>query len=105
MDREAQTRNRLARVTEMEALLDETARLNADLADRLEALDAARTGMKTLFRYYGSATWHRDREHELPEGAKAGVLSEDLVYDEIVSLRENAIRMLELATDVLKNVL
>ena len=34
---------------------------------------------------------------------KAGVLSEDLVYDEIVDARDASFRMLELATDILKN--
>ena len=98
-------RKRLERLSQMEAILDETVRLNADLAPRLAALDEARGRMKKLFRYYGSATWHSDRESELPEGVKAGVLSEDLVYDEIVNLRDEAFLMLELATDILKNVL
>ena len=34
---------------------------------------------------------------------KAGVLSEDLIYDEITDLRDAAIRMLALATDIMKD--
>ena len=33
----------------------------------------------------------------------AGVLSEDSVYDQITEVRDAAIQMLELATDILKN--
>ena len=45
----------------------------------------------------------RDRETALPPGTAAGVLSEDAVYDAITALRDEAFRMLELATDILKN--
>ena len=38
----------------------------------------------------------------LPEGFKAGVLSEDSVYDAIADLRDAAFDMLELGTDILK---
>ena len=45
----------------------------------------------------------RGEDGELPEGISAGVLSEDLVYDQITEVRDAAFRMLELAADILKN--
>ncbi|MBO5556699.1 MAG: DUF4298 domain-containing protein [Oscillospiraceae bacterium] len=105
MEKQELSGERLRRVREMESLLDGTTRLSADLSQQLDALDAARAGMTALFDYYGSKDWFEDRECPLPEGVKAGVLSEDLVYDQIMELRESCFRMLELASDILKNVL
>lgn len=93
----------LERVSEMETILEDCTAATAGLAAQLERLDALREPMSKLFRYYGSETWFSDREAELPPGTKAGVLSEDLVYDEIMTLRDEAFHMLELATDLLKN--
>ena len=59
--------------------------------------------MIELFKYYGSEAWYEDREGKVPEGVKAGVLSEDLVYDAITNVRDTSFHMLELATDILKN--
>ena len=88
----------------MEAILEEAERVNAGLEAQLETLDGARGRLAELFTYYGSEAWYADREGDLPEGTKAGVLSEDLVYDQIADLRDSCFRMLELATDILKNV-
>lgn len=95
----------LSRISHMEALLDSTVRLNGELSRQLEALDHSRADMKELFQYYGSEEWFSDRESPLPPSLKAGVLSEDLVYDQITDLRDACFRMLELATDILKNIL
>ena len=93
----------IERVKRMEAILDECREATEALDAQLERMDALRPRMMALFRYYGSQEWYQDREGELPEGVKAGVLSEDLVYDEITAVRDAAIHMLELATDILKN--
>ena len=42
-------------------------------------------------------------KRSVPQGISAGVLSEDLVYDQIEAARDAAFRMLELAADILKN--
>ena len=105
MKNESEARERLQRIAGMEAILEEAERLNAGLEAQLEALDGARGRLAGLFEYYGSDEWFDDRESDLPEGTKAGVLSEDLVYDQITTLRDSCYRMLELATDILKNVL
>ena len=93
----------LKRVSEMEDIRVECTVAAGELSAQLERMDALKERMGRLLRYYGSEEWFADREAELPEGTKAGVLSEDLVYDEILSLRDTAIHMLELATDLLKN--
>ena len=91
------------RVARMEAILDESDATAADMERALERMDALRNGMTVLFQYYGSEDWHADREADKLANVKAGVLSEDAVYDLITRLRDLSFRMLETATDVLKN--
>ena len=93
----------IQRITEMENALNECAAATAALAEQLDRMEALRGKMTGLFRYYGSEAWYADREGELPAGLRAGVLSEDAVYDEIMAVRDAAFQMLELATDILKN--
>ena len=95
--------SQIARIERMEAALDECRRATAALDGQLSRMDALKERMTELFRYYGSEEWYADREATLPDGVRAGVLTEDLVYDEITAVREAAIHMLELATDILKN--
>ena len=93
----------IRRINEMEAILDECRMALNDLEQSLDSLDEVKEKMGRLFAYYGSAEWYEDRELELPPEVKAGVLSEDLIYDEITDARDASLRMLELATDILKN--
>ena len=96
------TEQNLARITQMESYLDETTALTAKAQEQLDAIKAIREHAQALFQYYGSEDWHKDRDINLPGGFKAGVLSEDSVYDVITDLRNTAIQMLELGTDILK---
>ena len=91
----------LDRISSMESYLDETAALTAKLQEQLDAVKAAKDHTRALFQYYGSEDWHADRDLTLPEGFKAGVLSEDSVYDAITELRDAAFDMLELGIDIL----
>ena len=91
------------RITEMEGYLNECTAATADLSAQLDRMDGLHEHMRRLFAYYGSEAWYEDRDGELPEGVPAGVLSEDLVYDQITAVRDAAIQMLELAADILKN--
>ncbi|MBQ3390775.1 MAG: DUF4298 domain-containing protein [Clostridia bacterium] len=93
----------LERIAEMEGILERCSKAVASLSAELDHVDGMRDEMLRLFRYYGSAAWYEDRDLQLPESVKAGVLSEDLVYDEIIALRDAAFHMLELASDILKN--
>ena len=93
----------IARITEMEGYLNACSAATADLNAQLERMDALHEPMTRLFAYYGSEAWYEDCDGELPPDVPAGVLSEDLVYDEITAVRDAALHMLELATDILKN--
>ena len=93
----------LQRITEMEGYLNECTSATAALSAQLDRMDALREPMIRLFAYYGSEAWYEDRESDLPGDLPAGVLSEDLVYDQITEIRDAAFRMLELAADILKN--
>ena len=95
----------LDRIARMESHLDETAALTAKLQERLDAVKAVKGHAQALFQYYGSEDWYADCDMELPEGFKAGVLSEDSVYDAITDLRDAAFQMLELGTDILKTLI
>ena len=103
MSREGEGKMDVERIREMEGYLNECSAATEDLIVQLEQTDALREKMIRLFSYYGSDAWYEDREGELPKDLPAGVLSEDAVYDEITALRDAAYRMLELATDILKN--
>ena len=96
-------RTELARIAGMERALNECRAATQALGVQLDRLDDLRESMTALFRYYGSEDWLRDRDADLPPGTPAGVLSEDAAYDAFTELRDAAFRMLELATDILKN--
>ena len=97
---------RIERIQAMEALLDECSDAVENLANALEDYAAAQAKLRRLSAYYGSDSWYgdldADREGRLPEDLKRGVLSEDLIYDALTGNRDNALRMLELGTAILK---
>ena len=74
----------------------------------LEEYRSIQGRIRSLTEYYGSEEWYSDRaldeEGLLPKNLPRGVLSEDPVYDVITGNRDNAIRMLETATEILKNL-
>jgi len=91
------------RISEMEEILDSSKEALENLHAALDRVEEMQDDMGQLFAYYGSEVWFEDRERELPPEVKAGVLSEDLVYEAVTDARDAAFRMLELATDILKN--
>lgn len=91
------------RISEMEEILDSSKEALESLHAALDRVEEMQDDMGQLFAYYGSEVWFEDRERELPPEVKAGVLSEDLVYEAVTDARDAAFRMLELATDILKN--
>ena len=91
------------RISEMEEILDSSKEALENLHAALDRVEELQDDMGQLFAYYGSEVWFEDRERELPPEVKAGVLSEDLVYEAVTDARDAAFRMLELATDILKN--
>ena len=93
----------IERVTQMEERLDNITAATKGLDARLMKMQSLCGDMSSLFSYYGSEEWYEDRDGEIPQGVKAGVLSEDAVYDAITDLRDTAFSMIDLATDILKN--
>jgi hypothetical protein len=93
----------IERIKKMEKTLNACTKATADLEKQVARMEKLGDKMTALFDYYGSEEWYEDRDAELPEGVAAGVLSEDAVYDEITAVRDLSFRMLELATDILKN--
>lgn len=77
------------RINEMESILDECIGLNEELSRMAEKLEESKGRLRTLFDYYGSKLWFDDQTKTLPKGSKAGVLSQDAVYDQICGLRDN----------------
>ena len=100
--------NRIKRIEAMEALLNETGDAVEGLANTLEDYAAVQAKIQRLSKYCGSDSWHADRDADargrLPEDLRRGVLSEDLIYDVITGNRDNALRMLELGTDIMKKL-
>jgi len=99
---------RIERIQAMEALLNETGDAVEALANALEDYASIQAKIHRLSKYYGSDQWYDDRAVDdagkLPADLKRGVLTEDLIYDVLVGNRENAIRMLELGTEILKRL-
>ena len=93
----------IKRIAEMENYLNECTSATADLTAQLYRMEALHDDMSRLFSYYGSDAWYEDRNGDVPNNIPAGVLSEDLVYNQITAIRDAALQMLELATDILKN--
>ena len=94
----------IKRITEMEIALDKCREVLDDMESALDRLEAVREKMGELFAYYGSEEWFEDRELKLPPDVKAGVLSEDLVYDAVTDAKDMSVRMMELAADVIKKI-
>ena len=97
---------RIERIQAMEALLNECGEAVAQCAEAAERFARLQEKVRKLSAYYGSKNWYGDLkaydQGRLPEGLPCGVLSEDLVYDVLIENRDTAIRMLEIATDVLR---
>lgn len=100
--------DRIERIKRMEALLDACAAAVSDFEAALEKYRAAQDGIAALSKYYGSRSWHSDRRADerglLPEDLRRGVLSEDLIYDVITGNRDNALDMLDTASDILRRL-
>lgn len=77
------------RIAEMERCLDASTEAVNQLSEALNAYEQNRKSLKKLFDYYGSTNWMKDFEADeagkLPHELKRGVLSEDTVYDLIVT--------------------
>ena len=96
-------RGSIKRIQKMEESLNQCAKMTEELTSALSRLKGIQIQTQGLFDYYGSEAWYADRDMKLTADISAGVLSEDLIYDEITELRDLAIEMLEIGTEILRD--
>ncbi|AVM56412.1 DUF4298 domain-containing protein [Bacteroides heparinolyticus] len=93
-------------VSQMESFLDRHSALLEQMSDLLERFDKSQEEYKQLREYYHSEQYLIDVQQadrgKIPAGVKCGVLSEDAVYNMIGDNYDTAVRMLEVATGILK---
>lgn len=95
-----------AHITKMENIMVQHNETLKELNQLLDSLDAQREDYKKLMDYYYSEQRSQDLDddsnHLIPENLHRGVLSEDEIYDLIGEYRDTAIRMLEIAVQMIK---
>ena len=101
-------KDQIERITAAEQALD-SARTTIDhFGQALDSFEAAQTDVGRVSEYLGSEAWFDDMDAhtngEIPSSVKAGILSQDLGYDLIMDNRELALRMLEVATAILRDL-
>lgn len=101
-----ENQDKVKRIKEMEQILEESTEIFANINKSLDQLEKNMKKYNKLDKYYSSENWFIDeeayREGKLPEDLKCGVLSEDLAYNLFIENNNIAIRMLEIATKMLK---
>lgn len=89
-------------VIKFEKILDESRAIIDELQVILDKLEKNQNNYQELKVYYGSEEYFKDVELSDTYNVKCGVLSQDSVYNLILDTYESNIRMLELATKMLK---
>lgn len=97
----------IERIQQMEQMLDKATAAVNGLSAALDNYDEAREAIRALDEYYGSEAWkddfRADEEGLLPAGLKRGVLSEDGAWNLLADNRELIVRLLETATQILRD--
>ncbi len=98
--------NDTKRVEDMEKILDEYSKVLEDFNEAFMKLTDSQDDYNKLRDYYLGGEYMEDVEKsnrgEFPKDLKCGVLSEDAVYNLLGDNFNTAIRMLEVATDMVK---
>lgn len=92
-----ENKDKIERITEMEEILDKSADIFADVNRVLDKLENNMKRYNKLDKYYSSENWFIDEE-----AYREGKLPEDLAYNLFIENNNIAIRMLEIATKMLK---
>ena len=83
---------RIERITQMEALFDESEEVIRHLDQALEDFAALQPAIAELEAYYTSSQWRKDFEADeagkLPQDLKRGVLSEDGIWNLLSNYKE-----------------
>lgn len=100
--------DRIERITLAEEHLDAASDVVERFRDALDEFGRMQKSIACVNEYLGTEEWFDDMDAhaagELPADLKAGILSEDLGYDLLVDNRDLAIRMLEIATQILRDL-
>lgn len=93
-------------ITKMENIMDHQNKLLEGLDKYLEQLDACRADYEELLEYYYSEQRNQDLAEDeagkIPQDLKRGVLGEDDIFDLVGDYRDTALRMIEVALEMLK---
>lgn len=95
------------RIKRMEQCLDTLSAATRELSAALDKYAEAQNAAQELRTYLSSDEWQKDYEADeaglLPAGLRRGVLSQDGIWNVMSDCHELSIRMLETATEQLRN--
>ena len=95
-----------AHITKMEDIMVQQSKMLKGMNQLSDKIEAHRNEYRELIAYYYSTQREQDLEddsnHLIPETLHRGVLSEDEIFNLMEGYRETAIRMLEIAVQMLK---
>ena len=96
------------RIKKMENHLNNSEDGLKKIESALEKFKIVQSEIKEIDNYYGSEEWFSDIEEydnrKVSNTVNAGVLSEDAAYDVLMENKRIAIEMIEIATEILKNM-
>lgn len=97
----------IERINKYETILNKGIEIIQNFSKALQEYSDIQKQLKELSNYYGSDNWYQDVDDYdmqlLPKNIKAGILSEDAIYDLLINNRDISIKMLEIATAILKD--
>lgn len=97
----AVTEKSIERVREMETLLTRMQEVQSRLSEAIEDWHDALPDYQRIVKYYTGPRWMRDREDSdnglFPDDLPQGCLSEDLIYNMMMTQRELAIQTAKVA--------
>ena len=85
----------IERITKMETILDKAITANSNLENALKEYLAIQDSITELAEYYYSDDWKKDYDDDnagkLPENLQRGVLSQDGIYNLLITNKEMAV--------------
>ena len=107
MSKEELNTAQFKQIQNMQTILSELEKGMEEFETQLDNFEAKQKSLQELSKYYGSEAWFEDiksyDEGKLPKGQNYSVLCEDPVFDVIGDNYRMAIRLLEVATEIIKN--
>ena len=99
--------NQITRINKYENILNTSKKLLKKLEKTLIKYNQLQSELRELDSYYGSEEWYQDVADDnsglISSNINRGILSEDAVFDLLTENHDIAIKMLEVATNTLKN--